>query len=110
MRWPPSEFLTLTGLGASLALNSQGCRSRSNPGLALANAFGVNVSDEFLLCDFCAFLWLEMGFVAKFFDGGEEAGAFGFVGGLAVGHDELFEAGEFFVETGVFDWWCQVGD
>ena len=49
---------------------TQGCRWRSNPGLELANAFGVNL---------CAFLWLEMGFVAEIFDRGVEAGAFGFV-------------------------------
>ena len=33
-----------------------------------------------------------------------------FVCGLPVGHDEVFEAGEFFVETGVFDWWSEIGD
>jgi hypothetical protein len=58
---------------------------------------------EFFLCVLCAFLWLKMGFVAEGFDGGVEAGAFGFAGGLAVGHDEIFEAGEFFVQAGVFD-------
>ena len=51
-----------------------------------------------------------MGFAAEFFDRLIEFGAFWFVCGLPVGHDEVFEIGEFAIEAGVFDGWRQVGD
>src|SRR5215216_3407407 len=38
----PRDFLTLSGLDQDSSSVTQGCRWRSNPGLRLANAFGVN--------------------------------------------------------------------
>jgi len=40
---------TLSGLDVSFVDFTQGCRSRSNPGLELANAFGVNTGPKVAL-------------------------------------------------------------
>ena len=63
------------------------------------------------VCAVWAFLWLdEMRFVAQFFDGVVETGAFGFAGGLPISHDQIFETCEFFVQTGILDWRSEIRD
>jgi len=46
-----------------------------------------------------------MDLLLKLLDRFKQSHSFGLVRGLAVGLNEVFEGGEFFVETGVFDWW-----
>ena len=52
-------------------------------------------------------MWLEseVGVVAQGLDGFEELGALGFAPRLAIGHHEIFEAGEFAIKARVFNRW-----